>query len=75
MLSFFYNEAASVVPSKLIVNGNAAATARSIAASETLFRIGIAYNLICQILYVGGEGFVRSAQSNGLSARLADAGD
>lgn len=28
------------VPSKLIVNGNAVETARNIAASETLFRLG-----------------------------------
>ena len=30
------------VPSKLIVDGNAVETARNIAASETLFRLGIA---------------------------------
>ena len=30
------------VPGKLIVHGNAAATANNIAASETLFRLGIA---------------------------------
>src|SRR5712692_3134536 len=36
------------VPSKLIVHGNAAATASNIAASETLFRLGIAGQLICQ---------------------------
>ncbi len=34
------------VPSKLIVHGNAAATASNIAASETLFRLGIAAVLI-----------------------------
>src|SRR5260370_14126409 len=34
------------VPSKLIVHGNAAATANNIAASETLFRLGIAVQLI-----------------------------
>jgi hypothetical protein len=32
------------VPSKLIVHENAAATASNIAASETLFRLGIAAN-------------------------------
>ena len=32
------------VPSKLIVHGNAAATASNISASETLFRLGIAAN-------------------------------
>jgi hypothetical protein len=34
------------VPSKLIVHGNAAVTASNIAASETLFRVGIAGQLI-----------------------------
>ena len=36
------------VPSKLIVHGDAAATANNIAASETLFRLGIAVQLISQ---------------------------
>jgi hypothetical protein len=40
------------VPSKLIVHGNATATANNIAASETLFRLGIAANLISQILFM-----------------------
>ena len=40
------------VPSKLIVDGNATATAGNIAASETLFRAGIACNLISQILFM-----------------------
>ncbi len=40
------------VPSKLIVHGNATATANNIAASETLFRAGIACNLIGQILFM-----------------------
>ena len=40
------------VPSKVIVHGNAAATANNIAASETLFRLGIAANLISQILFM-----------------------
>jgi hypothetical protein len=40
------------VPSKLIVPGNAMATASNIAASETLFRAGIACNLISQILFM-----------------------
>ena len=39
------------VPSKLIVHGNATATANNIAASETLFRAGIVCNLISQILF------------------------
>jgi len=40
------------VPSKLIVYGNATATANNIAASETLFRLGIAANLICHTLFI-----------------------
>ena len=40
------------VPSKLIVHANAAATASNIAASETLFRLGIAAQL------VGQAGFI-----------------
>jgi hypothetical protein len=40
------------VPSKLIVHGNAAATANNIAASETLFRLGIAAQLICQVGFI-----------------------
>jgi hypothetical protein len=40
------------VPSKLIVHGNATATADNIAASETLFRLGIAANVISQILFM-----------------------
>ena len=40
------------VPGKLIVRGNAAATANKIAASETLFRLGIAAQLI------GMAGFI-----------------
>ena len=35
------------VPSRLIVSGNATATARNILASERLFRAGIASELIC----------------------------
>ena len=40
------------VPSKLIVHGDAAATAHNIAASEILFRVGIAANLIGEALFV-----------------------
>jgi Domain of unknown function (DUF4386) len=40
------------VPSKLIVHGNAAATAGNIAASETLFRLGIAAQLICHAGFI-----------------------
>lgn len=40
------------VPSKLIVHGDAATTARNITASETLFRSGIAANLIGQVLFI-----------------------
>jgi hypothetical protein len=35
------------VPSRLIVSGNAAATANNILASERLFRLGIVSELIC----------------------------
>src|ERR1700724_117067 len=40
------------VPGKLIVDGNAAATANNIATSETLFRLGIAGQLICQAGFI-----------------------
>ena len=40
------------VPSKLIVEGDATATASNIMASETLFRLGIAVQLIGQALFV-----------------------
>jgi hypothetical protein len=40
------------VPSKLIVHGNPAATAGNIAASETIFRLGIAAQLISQIGFI-----------------------
>jgi len=40
------------VPGKLIVDGNAATTANNIATSETLFRLGIAAQLICQAGFI-----------------------
>lgn len=40
------------VPSKLFVNGNAAATAHNVLASERLFRLGIASELICAVEYI-----------------------
>ena len=40
------------VPGKLIVHGNAAATASNIAAHETLFRLGIAGELIGQAAFI-----------------------
>ena len=40
------------VPSKLMVEGNATATAKNIAASETLFRLGIAGQLISQAGFI-----------------------
>jgi hypothetical protein len=40
------------VPNKLMVHGNAAATASNIAASETLFRLGIAGELIGQAAFI-----------------------
>ena len=40
------------VPSHLLVDGNATATANNIAAHELLFRLGIAADLICQTLFI-----------------------
>ena len=40
------------VPSRLIVTGNAAATANNILASERLFRVGIVSELICAAEFV-----------------------
>jgi hypothetical protein len=40
------------VPSKLIVHGNATATASNIASHETLFRLGIAGQLVCQAGFI-----------------------
>ena len=40
------------VPSKLIVSGNAAATANNILASERLFRLGMVSELICAAEFV-----------------------
>src|SRR5215472_11276706 len=40
------------VPGRLIVSGNAAATARNILASERLFRLGIASEVICAVEFV-----------------------
>ncbi len=40
------------VPGKLIVHGNPAATANNIAAFETLFRLGIAAQLISQVGFI-----------------------
>jgi len=52
LTSIFGFFAMGYVPSKLIVHGNAAATASNISASETLFRLGIASQLI------GMAGFI-----------------
>jgi Domain of unknown function (DUF4386) len=49
ILGFF---AIIYVPGKLIVHGNAAATANNILASETLFRLGIAAELIGQAGFI-----------------------
>jgi Domain of unknown function (DUF4386) len=40
------------VPSKLFVSGSAAATAHNIFASERLFRLGIACEVICAVEYI-----------------------
>jgi len=52
LTSIFGFFAMGYAPGKLIVHGNAAATANNIAASETLFRLGIAAQLI------GMAGFI-----------------
>jgi len=49
MFGFF---AMMYVPSKLMVHGNAAATANNIAAHETLFRLGTACSLIGQVGFI-----------------------
>lgn len=49
IMGFF---AMGYVPSKLMVHGNAAATASNIAASEMLFRLGIAGELIGQAAFI-----------------------
>src|SRR6266702_8579743 len=49
IIGFF---AIAYVPGKLIVRGNATATASNIAASETLFRLGIAGELIGQAGFI-----------------------
>jgi hypothetical protein len=41
------------VPTRLIVRGDATATAANIAAHETLFRFGIGCEIVCQILFIG----------------------
>jgi hypothetical protein len=40
------------IPSKLIVHGNAAATANNIAAHELLFRLGIVADLFCGVILI-----------------------
>lgn len=40
------------VPSRIIISGNAAATASNVITSELLIRIGIMSNLICQISFI-----------------------
>lgn len=40
------------VPSRLVVSGNAAATAQNILASERLFRLGIVSELICAVEFI-----------------------
>src|SRR5438445_13228105 len=40
------------VPSRLMVSGNAAASAQNILASEWLFRLGIVSELICAVEFI-----------------------
>ena len=40
------------VPSKLIVPGDATTTANNILASESLFRVGIVSNILCQLAFI-----------------------
>ena len=40
------------VPSRLMVSGNAAATARNILASERLFRLGMVSELVCAVEFI-----------------------
>jgi hypothetical protein len=49
ILGFF---AMAYVPSKILVHGNAAATANNITSSETLFRLGIASQLISEAGFI-----------------------
>ena len=52
LTSIFGFFAMGYVPGKLIVDGNAAATASNIAAHETLFRLGIVGGLIGQAGFI-----------------------
>jgi Domain of unknown function (DUF4386) len=52
LMSIFGFFAMAYVPNKVIVHGNAAATASNIASSETLFRMGIASQLIGQAGFI-----------------------
>jgi hypothetical protein len=52
LMSVFGFFAMAYVPTKVIVHGNATATANNIAASETLFRLGIASQLIGQAGFI-----------------------
>jgi hypothetical protein len=64
------------VPSRLIVSGNAAASANNILASERLFRLGIASELICTRNLSFWCGFctdIRRSEQNAFSA-IGDSG-
>lgn len=70
LMSIFGFFAMGYVPGKIIVHGDAAATASNIAAHETLFRLGIAGQLI------GQAGFILVALAlyelfKGVNRRLA----
>jgi hypothetical protein len=52
LLSVFAPLRLIYIPSKLFVDGNAAATASNIAAHESLFRFGIVGDLVCAVILI-----------------------
>jgi hypothetical protein len=61
------------VPSRLMVPGNAAATAGNIIASERLFRLGIASEVICAVeIYLSALGSLPTAQRGEQDACFPD---
>jgi len=60
------------VPSRLFGSGDTTATAHNILASERLFRLGIASEVICAVEYLSALGAVPIAQRGEQNARFAD---